>query len=177
MKILVGVLAVLLVLAGVGFVLPTDFAVAKSVTIDAEPAQVHAWVGDLQKWPEWGPWHEDDPTMVTTLGDKTVGVGANQSWTGKDGDGELTLTESDPATGIAYDMAFIMDGERYPSSAVMSYEKVDGGTQVTWSMEGDVGGMMPPVIAGYMNTFMMKGSIGDMFERGLAALKGKVEGG
>lgn len=174
MKILIGILVVLVVLVGVGFFLPTEYAVAKSVTIDAPPAKVHEYVGDLKKWDEFMPWTEDDPTIVTTFGDKTTGVGAHQTWTGKDGEGELTFTKSDPQSGIAYDMAFIMGETRAPSTSAMTYEKVDGGTKVTWTMEGDIADMMPPVLSGYMG-LMMEGSIGDLFDRGLTKLKAKVE--
>jgi len=175
MKILIGLLVVLAIIAGVGLMLPTEFAVAKTVTIDAEPAQIHEYVGELKKWEEWTPWQEDDPTMVTTLGDKTAGIGAHQTWTGKDGDGELTFTKSDPTTGIAYDMAFILDEEKHPSTSAMTYKKVDGGTEVTWSMEGDAGSMMPPILGGYITKFAMVGSIEGMFDRGLSKLKEKVE--
>ncbi|MFG0315656.1 MAG: SRPBCC family protein [Planctomycetota bacterium JB042] len=174
MKILIGIVVVLVVLAGIGFVLPTEYAVAKSVTIDAPPAKVHEHVGDLKKWEEFMPWTEDDPSLVTTFGEKTTGVGAHQTWTGKDGDGELTITKSDPQSGIAYDMAFVFEERRAPSKSAITYETVDGGTKVTWTMEGDIADMMPPVMAGYMG-LMMEGSIGEMFDRGLTKLKEKVE--
>ncbi len=174
MKILIGIVVVLVVLAGVGFVLPTEFAVAKSVTIDAPPAKVHEHVGDLKKWDAFMPWAEEDPSMVTTLGEKTTGVGAHQSWTGKDGDGELTFTKSDPKTGVSYDMAFIHGDMRAESKSEMTYEEVAGGTKVTWTIEGDLADMMPPVLAGYMG-LMMEGNVGEMFDRGLTKLKAKVE--
>lgn len=174
MKVVIGILVVLIALVGIGFALPTEFAVAKTMKIDAPPEQVHAWVGELKKWDAWTPWAEEDPTMTTALGEKTTGVGAHQTWSGKDGDGELTFTKCDPQTGIAYDMAFINEDARAPATSEMTYEKVDGGTEVTWAMKGDTADMMPPVMAGYMN-LMMKGSIGDMFDRGLTKLKEKVE--
>lgn len=173
-KILIGLVLLIVVVIGVGFVLPTDYAVAKSMTIQAEPAAVHEYVGELKKWPEWAPWHEEDPTMEITYGEATTGVGARQTWSGKDGDGELTLTKCDPGTGIAYDMAFIMDETRVPATCEMTYEKVDGGTIVTWKMEGDIAGMMPRPMAGWMN-IMMSGSIGSMFDRGLEGLREKTE--
>lgn len=175
-KILVGLLVFIVIICAVGFILPTDFAIAKSVTIDAPPAEVHAWVGHLEKWEAWAPWKEDDPSMKTTLGEKTTGIGAYQSWSGESGDGELTFTKCDPESGIAYDMAFIMDDTKSPSTAAMSYEKAGEGTTVTWTMEGDIGTMMPRIMAGYMNVFMMERSVGDSFDKGLASLKSKVEG-
>lgn len=175
MKILVALLVILAIAAGVGFVLPTNYDMSRSVTINAEPAAIHPWINDLRKWPEWDPWKDDDPTIQVTLGAQSVGVGAHHSWTGKDGNGELTVTQSDPQTGIAFDMAFIMDDTAAPSTGELRYEKVDGGTRVTWSFKGDCADMMPRIVAGYMNK-LMQGQIATAFDRGLGKLKAKVEG-
>ena len=175
-KVLIVLLVLLILVVGIGFVMPTDYAVAKSVTISGSPDQVHTWVGDLNKWDEWIPWVENDPSIKTTRDGKTTGVGAHQSWTSDSGDGELTFTASDPQTGIAYDMAFIMGETRMPSSATMKYEKVDGGTKVTWSMDGDMDGAMGPVLDGWFRMFMPM-MIGKDFDKGLNKLKAKVEAG
>jgi hypothetical protein len=173
-KIVIVLVLLVVLLLGVGLVLPTDYALARSLTIEADAAAVHEYVGDLKNWPEWIPWTEDDPTIKTTYGDTTTGVGAHQSWTAEDGDGELTFTKCDSGTGVAYDMAFIVGETRIPSTSEMTYEKVGGGTLVTWTMEGDVDGMMFRPIDGWMNIFM-SGSIESMFDRGLNKLKETVE--
>lgn len=173
-KVLIGILLLLVAAVVAGLVMPTTYAIEKQVTIDATPEQVHAYVGDLQKWPEWAPWEGEDPTMETTFGEKTSGIGASQTWTGKDGDGELTITQSDEKEGIAYDMAFIMEDVRAPATCAMKYSAEGGKTTVTWTMEGDVADFMPPVLSGLM-TPLMKSSIGGMFDKGLGQLKSKVE--
>ena len=176
-KLFIILVVLLLATVVVGFLTPSDYDVSTSIVIEASPAEVHVWVGDLTKWPEWAPWHAADPTIVTTFGDKITGVGASQTWTSaEDGDGELELTRCDPATGIAYDMAFIMDGERMPASSSMDYEVVDGGTQVTWSMQGDWEGIMPPVLDGLFK-LLTPTMIGGEFDAGLATLKERVEAG
>ena len=175
MKILIALVVLIAAFVGYGLTLPTEFAIAKSTVIEAEPAQVHAWVGDLEKWDAWAPWKEEDETMTVKFGDKTTGVGAYQFWSGKDGDGELTFTKCDAESGIAYDMAFILEEEKHPSKSAMTYKKVDGGTEVTWTMEGDAGSMLPPIVGGYIAKFAMVGSIESMFDRGLNNLKEKVE--
>ncbi len=172
--LLIGIVVVVLLVAAVGFFLPTAYSIEESVTIDAPPAQVHAFVGDLKKWPEWAPWYEEDPTILTTYGEKTTGVGASQTWTAEDGDGELTLTRSDVQTGIAYEMAFLMGETRAPADCAMSYAVEGGRTTVTWTMTGDLGDMMPPVVAGYMRPLLQK-QIGSFFVDGLQTLKSKVE--
>jgi len=173
-KFLIGILILVVAVVVAGLAMPTTYAVEKEITIDATPAQVHAYVGDLQKWETWAPWQEADPTMQANLGDKTTGIGASQTWTGKDGDGELTFTKCDEASGIAYDMAFIIEGTRAPATCAMTYSETDGKTTVVWTMEGDAGDFMPPVVGGLM-TPLMKSSIGGMFDQGLTKLKEKVE--
>lgn len=174
-KILIGLLVIIVLLVVVGFLLPTTYAIEERVTINTDAAKVHALVGDLTKWDDWSPWKEMDPTIVVTLGATTTGVGASQTWTGDTGDGELTFTACDPATGIAYDMAFIMGETRAPSTSVMKYLIAEGSTEVVWTMEGDVRDFMPPVVGGYMNIFM-KMSISGMFQQGLDKLKTVAEG-
>jgi hypothetical protein len=173
-KLLIGLLGLLLVVAIVGVVMPTTYAIEKSVTIQAGPNLVHSYVGDLRQWDSWAPWVEADPTIVTTYGATTTGVGASQTWTSEEGDGELIFTRSDPETGIAYDMAFIMGETRAPADCAMIYDTSAGTTRVTWTMEGDTRDFMPPVIAGLI-TPLMKGSIGSMFDLGLEKLKTVVE--
>jgi len=173
-KFLIGLVIFLAVIAVIGLVLPTEYEIEKSIEIDATPEAIHAFVGDLEQWESWAPWYEADPTIKVTMGEKTTGVGASQSWTAEDGDGELTFTESDAKTGIGYDMAFIMGETRAPSVSAMKYKTANGKTTVTWTMNGDADAFAPPVIGGYM-TALMKGQIGGMFDQGLENLKTKVE--
>lgn len=160
----------------IGLILPSRYSFAHATTIDAKPSDVHAWVGHLDKWPEWMPWEQEDPSIITSLSDKTTGVGARQSWTSaKAGDGEVEFTECDEQTGIAYDMVFIMKDKRAPAKASIRYSPSGDSTKVTWSMSGDMASMMPRILAGWFR-IMMSMMIAKQFKRGLASLKDKVEG-
>ncbi len=167
-RIGLALLLLIVVLVVVGFFLPEEYIVTRSVTIEAEPARVHTLVGDLKNWPQWTPWLEIDPTIVTTLGMTTTGIGASQTWTDKSGGGELTFTHCDPEDGVTYDMAF--DQGKYPSIGAIRYEKDGANTLVTWEMQGENGS----IINRYFG-LMMDGMIGPMFENGLTKLKEKVE--
>jgi hypothetical protein len=154
----------------IGLFLPTNYSVNRSIIIDAKPAAIHEYVGDLKKWREWEPWTEQDPTIIITYGDKTSGIGANQAWIGKDGDGQLILTSSSPAKGIKYDLFF--DDGKYECKSAIAYEPIEEGkTKVTWSMEGSVD---KPIIGGYF-ALIMGSMTGLAFERGLEKLKKQVE--
>ena len=167
LAIIIAVVVVLFVL--IGFTLPKDYSVERTVVIQADPAAVHTLVGDLTAWDQWTPWLDADPTIVTTFGDVTSGVGASQTWTGESGDGKLTFTQCSPETGVLYDMSF--NEGKYVSIGALDYTLVDGGTQVTWRMAGEMGSNP---ISRYIGA-MMDAMVGPMFEKGLGQLKSAAE--
>ena len=167
----IGLTVLILSFLLLGSMLPTTYSISRSVTIQGDAARVHEYVGDLTKWDLWAPWKDEDPTIVTTFGVKTSGVGASQSWVGKEGDGSLTFTSSSPAKGIEYDLFF--DNGAYQCWAAMYYKPEGANTTVEWQMKGD---METPVLGGYV-AIMMDSLVGDMFDRGLTKLKNVVEQG
>lgn len=171
----IAVLVLVLITVGLGLALSNEYALERSVVIQAPPEQVHVLVGDLARWEEWSPWKDEDPTIVTTLGAQTTGVGASQTWTDKSGGGWLKFTRCDPESGVTYDMAFVMgegeDAEEMPSVGALDYERVEGGTKVTWSMRGAVD--MP--VFGSFIAKTLPAQVGPMFDSGLAKLERAVE--
>lgn len=166
-KVLIVLVVLVVLVVAAGAMLSGEMRVERSTVIRADLAKVHEMCGELKNWPRWGPWHDQDPTIVTTLGEKTTGVGASQRWTGKDGDGELTFTRCDAQAGITYDMTFI-DGERkMPSVGIMNYKPVADGVEVEWIMESRVD---VPIVGGYM-AMVFEPMIGSMFDAGLVKLK------
>ena len=164
-------LALLIVLfIVVGLFLPTQYTVTRTQMIQAKTSAIHTHVNDLTKWEAWAPWKNGDPSLVITQGKKTSGVGASQSWDGKDGNGSLTFTKSSKKVGIDYDLTF-NDG-KFKSTAFIHYRDMGGNTQGNWTMTGD---MEVPVVGGYLAR-TMDSMVGDMFENGLTKLKNVVEG-
>jgi hypothetical protein len=166
-KFLIGLLVVIIAAAVLGFFLPGDYKVERSVVINAKPSAVHALVGDLRRWDDWTPWKEDDPSVQVVLGEKTSGVGASQTWTSKSGAGSLRFTAADEDKGITYDMTF----EKWTSQGAIRYEEIGKSTKVTWTMDGSVD---TPVIGGYF-ALLMPSMIGGSFDKGLARLKRESE--
>jgi hypothetical protein len=164
------ILIILLLLAA-GHFLPTQYTIARSIVISAHPEKIHAYVSDLKRWPEWEPWTEGDPTMVVTLGEKTQGIGASQSWQGESGNGRLIFTREAETVGIEYDLSF--EQGQYRSKASLTYQALgQSSTQVEWRISGDV---EIPLIGGYFSLFF-KYVTAPLFEEGLRQLKEKVEG-
>jgi len=161
--LILGGLIALFVIVGLG--LPKGYQVSRSIRVAAPPARVHALIDDLTRWDQWSPWKDGDPTLVTTLGPVTHGVGANQSWIGKGYSGRLVITASDPATGVAFDL--FMDDHQVPDRATIRTAADGADTTVTWAIDGAI---PVPVIGGWF-ALLMPGLIGRHFETGLARIK------
>lgn len=166
--IAVGVLVMLFLV--VAYVLPDSYHVERSIVIDAPPEEIHAYVDQLNRWPEWTVWTtERYPNLEYSYEGPEAGVGARQIWDDPEtGAGHLEITESDPQEGIVYTMVF--EGFE-PLDGAIQYDQVDDGTQVSWIANGKTGNNP---IARYFG-LMMDSMIGADFAEGLAGLKTAVE--
>jgi hypothetical protein len=72
-KILIGLVAVVAVVAGVVALQPSDFRVVRSAAIPAPAAVVFSQVNDFHKWEAWSPWAKMDP--AAKLRGRSVGDG------------------------------------------------------------------------------------------------------
>jgi hypothetical protein len=171
-KILIGVGVLLFVLIAVSQLLPSTYHVERSVMIQAKPEAIHPWINDLKKWPEWSAWTTaKDPTLVYAYQGPEAGAGAVSKWEGKQmGQGEMTLTESDPQKGAKFDLSF--DQGKYRSRGFFTFEPAGNATKVIWGFDGDVS--RNPMDR-YFSLLMDK-MTGPDFEEGLRNLKQKVEG-
>lgn len=165
MKIVFSVLAVFLVIIGLGAVvgmfLPSQIDVSTSVEIQANAADVFTYINDLERWEEWTAWTtEQYPDMERTFGDKKAGEGGKMMWQQAGGAGELTIVSSDPSKGIEFDLSF-EGGE--PFRSAIALEEEAGVTTVTWSMKGE-----RPFLLRY---FPMESAIKGDYDTGLAKLK------
>ncbi|MBY5993635.1 SRPBCC family protein [Ferrimonas balearica] len=151
----------------VGLVLPPEFSVRREVLIDAEPERIHPYLSDLGLWPLWNPFQKSD--VAVTLGQPSAGLGASQQWQDPSGGGRLTLTQSDPGAGIAYDLYFGTSPERY--QADFSYHPRGRLTKVVWTMNGT---MSMPILGPYL-ALAADVMIGESFQLGLEQLKRVVE--
>ena len=161
-----GLIGIFLILA---LVAPKEAGTARSITIDAPPALVFNTINDLSTGESWSPWTETDPTIKTTLGDKTVGVGATSSWVSENsGNGTMTITESKPNERI--DILLEFDGMGQADS-YWEFEPAEGGTKTTWGFHSKF-----PFPWNAMLLFQdFEGAINKDYDRGLELLKGVVE--
>jgi hypothetical protein len=169
--LLIGCLGVpvLVVLVGaiVAGTMDTKYDAHTAVVINAEPAKIYPYLNNLQKWQEWTVWNpENYPEMKYTYTGPEEGVGAKSSWEDPSGNGTMTITSSDPASGVDYDLQFA----EYPvSKGILHMKKVDGGTEVEMALEGEMpfpANLLIPVI---------KPAMVEEFDKNLANLKKLAE--
>jgi hypothetical protein len=170
-KILIGLGIAVLAFAAVGFVLPGEYRVARSVVVEAPPEAVFPLINDLNQWSSWTIWSARDPEMKIEISGGGEGEGAIQRWHSESqGSGELTITNSVQNESITYALYFPEFESRSTGRIVL--EPVTGGTRVTWSDEGELG--HNPLIRWFGLFF--DSMIGSDFAAGLARLKAHVEG-
>jgi len=164
--IVLGLSVVALIL--VGLALPRQWKVEVETTIEGEREQIHALVSDAERWHEWmfDPDEDEADMAVEASG---AGVGATISWRGGGSTGEMTLVESDPATGVAWDGK--IETDEINNHGTISYATLDDGrVRVTLVDEGT----LPPIVGGYFVPIMNAG-LGQHFEAALARLEHRVE--
>jgi effector-binding domain-containing protein/uncharacterized protein YndB with AHSA1/START domain len=169
-KILIGLVAVIVVLAVVGFILPRHVPVKRSITIDRPASLVFATVNSFALFPKWSPWQDLDPNMVQTTEGPRDGAGAKLIWKGNDkvGSGTQTITASTPNQSIASDLDF---GDMGVAKSVVTLAPEGKSTVVTWTVDIDMGAN--PV--GHYFGLTMDGMLGKDFATGLSKLKALVE--
>ena len=74
-KILIGLVVLLVLLAIVVALQPSDFRISRSAAISAPPEKVFAQVNELRNWEAWSPWAKMDPSMKQTYEGPAAGSG------------------------------------------------------------------------------------------------------
>lgn len=142
--------------------LPSDFAVARSITVD--PACAFEHVNDVEKHSAWSPFEAMEPTLDISYGQVTVGEGASYDWNGEMGSGRLTILRSlapDGGTPGRIE-ANVWSADMGDTDELWTFE----GDQATWQYSGDVPGYTGGLVAS-----MMDPMLGGIFEDGLGRLQ------
>ncbi|MBO9153732.1 SRPBCC family protein [Chitinophaga sp. GCM10012297] len=147
--------------------LPSRVRVERSLLIRAPAGRIFSFVNTLRNWPQWSPWHREDPQMKVEYSPTDSGQGAAYSWKSRNrniGKGSLKITESRTNEYIANEMNFMQQG---PVKGYFRFRSAATGTLVTWGMETDVGqNPVRKLIGNLVNKW-----VGSDFEKGLSNLK------
>jgi hypothetical protein len=172
-KLALGLVAILVVLAGVIASRPADFAVTRTATMNAPADVVYGQVIDFHEWASWSPWDQMDPAMKREYLGAPAGVGAKYEWTGNPdtvGTGSMTITDAKPGESVGIDLEFKVP---FPAKnrTLFALAPDGAGTKVTWTMTGR-NDFMGKAFSLVMDMDKM---VGADFEKGLATMKTRAE--
>jgi len=170
---IIGIIVLILILAVavLTFVAPTDFKLERSVEINAQKETVHKHLLYFEKSNKWSPWAELDPDQKTWLEGEDGSIGATFFWEGNEdvgkGKQELIAFTDDKIETI---VTFIEPFESVANGYFLLNE-TDDKTTVTWGFDSKM-----PRPFNIFGLFMdISESVGKDYEKGLAKLKEIVE--
>lgn len=170
-KVLLGLALLVAVLVGFIAMQPSEFVIERSLSIEAAPEEVFAFVNDFHKWNDWSPWAKLDPKAQNSFEGPDSGEGAIFRWAGNSevGEGSMTLVQSQPYDAIRIRLEFIKPFAD-TSDVQFSFRPEGDQTAVTWTMNG-----RHNFISKAMCLVMdMDKMVGGQFEQGLENLKSAV---
>ena len=151
---------------------PDTFKVIRTLQIKATPDKIFPLVNDVRAYNTWNPYVKKDPAMKLTYSGPAAGTGAKFVFDGNKDAGKGSIEVVAATLPSQVDMRLVM-AEPFPIDNRVRYTLIpkDGGTEVTWAMEGPV-----PYVAKIAHLFFnMDKMVGTDFEAGLANLKALAE--
>lgn len=156
----------------ISFLLPREYTVARSVTINAPAAEVLDSLLHLETWKEWTPWNrETDPTLNFKYEGPKRGVGSKLLWKGEQvGSGSISITQSHPEAGVYYELESA-NQTFYQYGKFMFSDISPNQVTVTWEVSGRLG--FNPVVR-WAGLFI-DGSLGPPYKQSLEDFKARLE--
>jgi effector-binding domain-containing protein len=110
-----------------------SFDIHESKTMKVPLSVVYKNINDFKNWENWGPWYELDSTIIATYPEKTSGIGASYSWTGKEGNGSMKTLAAVQNKEIIQQIDF---GSGTTPEVYWNFNSTKDSTEVTWGMRG-----------------------------------------
>ncbi|MGF1637930.1 MAG: GyrI-like domain-containing protein [Cyclobacteriaceae bacterium] len=169
--ILIGLVTVAILFVILGLIVPKEYKVERTVSINAPDYVVMDHLRHLKKTDAWSPWADYDPNMVHSYNGKDGAPGASATWEGNKevgkGSQELILVEPNRVEST---VTFIEPWES-TSNSYFQLSPEGETTNVAWGFSG-----VNPFPWNVMTLFMnMDEMLGKDFERGLNKLKENTE--
>ncbi len=168
-KILLVFAVLIVVLAIIGWMMPSSLHIERSLNMKAPTASIFNQVNVMKNWENWSPWKAMDPEMKVTYNNIPSGNGASYSWVGeKTGVGKMTLSDVKENETIGTILEF--EGQKEAMSG-FRFEKEGEETKVVWYFDSEIGNNP------FMRLFwkMGVGMMEDTFDKGLASLSEAAE--
>ena len=133
-RLILGLIVLLVMLAGVGLALPRNVTIARSVVINAPESLVFSHLENLRSFNEWSPFATRDPQLQARFAGPESGKGARIDWTSSKrsvGDGSMEITASNPNRRIDLDVNF--HGQK--GKSFYNVAPAGSGSKVTWGFQ------------------------------------------
>jgi Polyketide cyclase / dehydrase and lipid transport len=170
MRLILGLCALVVILAGIALELPSEVTIARSTVINAPESVVFAYLNSLKRFNDWSPWAARDPQLQSTLSGAEQGQGAKIEWSGTQksvGTGSVEITESNPNRHIGLAVDFNgLDGTSY-----YDISPSGSGSKVVWGFNYSSGTSPLKRWKG----LMLDRYVGAEFSDGLGKLKELIE--
>lgn len=172
-NLLLAIVAVVVVFAVVGALLPATVHIERSIDIAAPPVTVFTLVNGFARFNDWSPWADIDPdgTRYTYSGPAT-GVGARMSWASDNprvGVGSQEIIAAEPYRRVVSRLDF---GPQGTAETVLRVDPLGPGTRATWGFDTDFGWNL---VGRYLGFFVFDTALGADYARGLDNLKRLAE--
>ena len=143
-----------------GLFLSDEYAMERSIVINAPADKVFAQVNDLRNWEKWSPWYKQDANMTINYSTNPVGKDAWYSWESTNeevGKGKLSIIESQENMLMKTKLQF--GGFNAPGYGHWKLEKTGNGTKVTWGFSGKADNYWFKYVGAMMDMMMGMGPV------------------
>ena len=145
------------------YLAPQHVHVERSQIVKASPAEIIKLASSNVGYQQFNPYKASDPNLKIELFGPKTGVGSGFKFDGKEGKGSQTVVSvSDNKVVYQIDL-----GAMGKPTQTIEVKAVSGGSEITWSMDADMG---KNPIARVIGLFM-DGMMGKVFTSGLSNLK------
>jgi polyketide cyclase/dehydrase/lipid transport protein len=170
MRLVVGLAALVGILAAVAVGLPAHVTVARSVVTNAPESAVFPYLANLHHFADWSPWAARDPQLQLTYSGPESGKGARIDWVSQVrsiGAGSMEITNADPNKTLELAVSF----NGLEGTSAFDVSPSGSGSKVTWSF-GYESGSSP---LKRWKALALDGFIGAEYRAGLDKLKAKID--
>lgn len=170
MRLVLGLVGLVAILAAVAVGLPPHVTVARSVVINAPESAVFPYVNNLHRLGDWSPWKLRDPQLIMTYGGPEEGKGAQVQWTSQKpsiGSGSMSISDSN----LNRSVELAANYNNVEGTSSFEIGPSGSGSKLTWSFGYDTGSS--PLKR--WKALMLDGFIGAEYRAGLDTLKEKIE--
>jgi uncharacterized protein YndB with AHSA1/START domain len=171
-RLLFRVLLILLILlAVIGLMLPSSAQVERSTLINAPAGAIFPHLDGMRAFHAWSPWSDIDPNTQYLFEGPDQGVGSRMTWQSghnQVGQGSQEITAIVPDRRVEMQLEF---GDKGSGSATFLLEPEGPATRIRWQFITAFGW---DLFGRYVG-LMLDSMIGTSYDKGLKALKSRVE--